>query len=281
MNSRHGRFRIWHPDTRQDERKRRKMSSILRALKKVEKNRTAGKEMIGYPSMDSKMVLHRKMHRSFPVMRYAVVLLILGGLAGGGGWLIRGRVPESSGPVVPLHAPTTSPAIPAASIQTDSPAPAAPGPPPEAPSDAVARHTGPGGDAVRHPRFDHEHRQKPPFGPIALKKASQERLTAGNHEVPEEASKEPYPSSPSSPAVSGSDEGASATTGRLKKADPSWLQLQAISWAADSDRRMAVINNRIVHEGEMVDKGLIVRIDKDSVIVRRDGEEWRVHFDLK
>jgi transcription elongation factor len=44
---------------------------------------------------------------------------------------------------------------------------------------------------------------------------------------------------------------------------------------------MAVINNRIVHEGEMVDKGLIVRIDKDSVIVRRDGEEWRVHFDLK
>ncbi len=53
------------------------------------------------------------------------------------------------------------------------------------------------------------------------------------------------------------------------------VKLQAISWSADSTHSMAVINNRIVREGDSVDGLNIIRIDKDHVVINTgNGEEY-------
>jgi hypothetical protein len=61
----------------------------------------------------------------------------------------------------------------------------------------------------------------------------------------------------------------------------SQLILQAISWDRNSENRIAVINNRIVREGESVDGFLVTRIGQDDVLVREGGNEWKLMFRLK
>ncbi len=59
------------------------------------------------------------------------------------------------------------------------------------------------------------------------------------------------------------------------------LKLQAISWDKNSEKRIAVINNRIVREGESVDGFLITIIGKDDVLVREGENEWKLMFSFK
>jgi hypothetical protein len=59
------------------------------------------------------------------------------------------------------------------------------------------------------------------------------------------------------------------------------LRLQALAWADNADGRMAVINNRIVHEGESVDGYQVFKIREDDVIVNQGGKSWRLEFGLQ
>ncbi|MDJ0817703.1 MAG: general secretion pathway protein GspB [Desulfobacterales bacterium] len=59
------------------------------------------------------------------------------------------------------------------------------------------------------------------------------------------------------------------------------LRLQALAWAEDADRRMVVINDRIVHEGESVDGYLILKIREEDVIIQQGGKSWRLEFGLQ
>ena len=59
------------------------------------------------------------------------------------------------------------------------------------------------------------------------------------------------------------------------------LKLQAIAWSDDPARRMAVINNHIVREGETVDGFSITKIRRDDVIVNDGTTSWRLEFSLK
>jgi hypothetical protein len=63
--------------------------------------------------------------------------------------------------------------------------------------------------------------------------------------------------------------------------DESILKLQAISWSQTPDKRIAVINSRIVKEGDSVDGCYIIRIDEDYVAVLYDKDEWQLKFSLK
>ena len=63
-----------------------------------------------------------------------------------------------------------------------------------------------------------------------------------------------------------------------KIVDSRWLTLQAISWSNDPATRIAVINSQIVKEGRQVDGGLIVRIDRDYVVIEKDGEQQMLPF---
>jgi hypothetical protein len=56
------------------------------------------------------------------------------------------------------------------------------------------------------------------------------------------------------------------------------LKIQAIAWAPDARERMAVINNRILREGESVEGFTILMIGEDQVLLSAEGRRWRVVF---
>jgi len=59
------------------------------------------------------------------------------------------------------------------------------------------------------------------------------------------------------------------------------LKLQALAWSEEADRRMAVINGSIVHEGESVDGYQVLKIRAEDVVVRKGGKSWRLEFGLQ
>ena len=59
------------------------------------------------------------------------------------------------------------------------------------------------------------------------------------------------------------------------------LKLQALAWSADDDRRMAVINGRIVREGESVDGYQVMQIREEDVVVNDGGKSWRLEFGMQ
>ena len=64
----------------------------------------------------------------------------------------------------------------------------------------------------------------------------------------------------------------------LRDAD---LKLQSISWSKNPSKRLAVVSNRIVREGEMTSGYLIVAINKDDLILSQNGKKWRINFRIK
>lgn len=46
-------------------------------------------------------------------------------------------------------------------------------------------------------------------------------------------------------------------------------------------RWVAVINGRIVHEGESVDSNQVINIREEDVVVNRGGKSWRLEFRLQ
>ena len=67
-----------------------------------------------------------------------------------------------------------------------------------------------------------------------------------------------------------------ANVPRMEENSP--IQLQAISWAQSAEKRIAVINNRVLHEGDSVEGYTVVKIRPDDVVLRRDGRMWRAKF---
>jgi hypothetical protein len=59
------------------------------------------------------------------------------------------------------------------------------------------------------------------------------------------------------------------------------LKLQALAWSDDKDRRMAVINGRIVHEGESVDGYQVITIRREDIILKEGQKSWRLEFGLQ
>lgn len=60
--------------------------------------------------------------------------------------------------------------------------------------------------------------------------------------------------------------------------ESNWLKLHAISWSSNPLNRIAVINSQIVKEGRRVEGGLVKRIDKDYVVIEKDGEDLMLPF---
>ncbi len=56
------------------------------------------------------------------------------------------------------------------------------------------------------------------------------------------------------------------------------LKLQAIAWSEDPDRRMAVINGRIIHEGDSLGGRTVGGIGKDTVVLRAGEKTWTLVF---
>lgn len=63
--------------------------------------------------------------------------------------------------------------------------------------------------------------------------------------------------------------------------DDTKLKLQALAWFKDASKRMAVINDRIVREGESVDGYQITQIRQEDVVVNDGSKSWLLEFGLK
>lgn len=63
-----------------------------------------------------------------------------------------------------------------------------------------------------------------------------------------------------------------------KVVEGGWLKLHAISWSDDPERRIAVINAKLVKEGRRIEGALISRIERDYVVIEKNGEEMMLPF---
>ena len=59
------------------------------------------------------------------------------------------------------------------------------------------------------------------------------------------------------------------------------IKLQALAWSDDAAKRMAVINGRIVREGESMDGYQINQIRQEDVVVSDGSQFWSLEFGLK
>ena len=59
------------------------------------------------------------------------------------------------------------------------------------------------------------------------------------------------------------------------------MKLQAITWSKDPQKRIVVINNRILHQGDAVSGYLIDTINQDDVLLSDAGEKWKLLFRIK
>ncbi len=66
-----------------------------------------------------------------------------------------------------------------------------------------------------------------------------------------------------------------------EKLNDSRIKLQALAWSSDAARRMAVINDRIVREGESLDGYQINQIRQEDVVVSDGTQTWSLEFGLK
>lgn len=57
------------------------------------------------------------------------------------------------------------------------------------------------------------------------------------------------------------------------------LKVHAIAWSPKVEERMAVVNNRVIYEGDSVDGFVVVAIRPDDVVVReKERGLWKVVF---
>ena len=66
-----------------------------------------------------------------------------------------------------------------------------------------------------------------------------------------------------------------------QRLDDTQLKLQAIAWSKEAAQRIAVINGRIVREGESVDGFLVNQIRQEDVVVNDGSASWQLEFGLK
>jgi hypothetical protein len=95
--------------------------------------------------------------------------------------------------------------------------------------------------------------------------------------TPSQAPEKPFPSNIPNKAASSSLKMDAQYADAMRLSDGR-LKIQAIAWAPNIEDRMAVINNRIVHEGDSLGSFSILAINEDDVIVRGEGQTWKVLF---
>jgi type IV secretory pathway VirB10-like protein len=85
----------------------------------------------------------------------------------------------------------------------------------------------------------------------------------------------------------GADAGKSSVPPPAERSTPSsrrqdtGLVLQAIAWAPEPSRRIAVVNGSIVKEGDSVEGYTLMRIRKDDIVLNDGGKTWQLEFGLQ
>lgn len=54
------------------------------------------------------------------------------------------------------------------------------------------------------------------------------------------------------------------------------LKLEALAWVTAPESRFAVINSQIVREGDLIEGAKVERIEKEQVVLRKEGKLWQL-----
>lgn len=243
------------------------MSSILTALRKLAEEKERGERDIAFPAGSlgrPDRQLYDKRKSSWTRVYVPVVMLML--LAGG--WFGRAYFKEAD---MPLTSQARKEAPPAQHWEQSAERPsnlAGAAEPVLAGNEPVQA-----GSVLQHP------------GKAAIAPLAEPRPVARDEErSPEQATTaaasslapkaEVRTQTPADEAGAGSDESIPI----LHNAP---LKLQAVFWSTSPRKRVAVINNLVLKEGDDVESFQIVRIDPDAIIVNADGHLSRVRFGSK
>jgi hypothetical protein len=86
------------------------------------------------------------------------------------------------------------------------------------------------------------------------------------------------PSPASAAPATVTDDSAAPPAPVLNRLRDPGIKLQAIAWSSDPDRRMAMINEQIVHEGQTIEGYTIAAIGEESVTMRKGSEAWELRY---
>jgi hypothetical protein len=249
------------------------LSSILKALKKLETEQ-ARQDMV---RSLSKTVHLQKANsgkpRSFSWIIKGSGVIVLSAMLGAGGVIGLSRVMKKDAKIAVGEVSEKSEAPVAVSINSDMP---------------VKKNNPLEKEGVKAVKPEGSvKKQAPPPGPMILPNVPAAKLhepddttailsrknSVSKKEKNEAgAAHQPEPASPRVSSVSGSKEE------EIKILQDSDLKLMAIAWSAVPADRIAVINGRIIREGESIDGVFVSRINENEVILQKKDELVKLIF---
>lgn len=285
------------------------MSSILKALKKLEKEHPQQDEVITWPQkIDTKRAVSKKTKRTL-FFKKTVGVFSVAVILGVGLWLFLSQKPfwvekhsavtaffgqkaeEERTASVQVRKKVTKKSVPRREIIVKN-----------APRPSIGKtahpalqekDTGPGKKREK-PHLDKKEVDRKM--PLRIQKASENTLKPVSREEAEideqtivAATKKSGPGlerrkTPTLKKVKKPISGKIAEDKKFASAeimDDSRLELQAIAWSVDVERRIAVINGRVVREGAIIEGFTVTRIGKDEVFVTEGNELRKLVFITK
>ncbi len=286
------------------------MSSILKALKKLEKESPYQDEAVTWPQkIDTKKAISKHTRGGWIFKKFISVFFVAVILAAGV-WLYFSQKPfrmkkfftgagffnqsdgEEKTVSVPVRKKVEKGPVPVsrrAIVEKKMPRPSISK---TSRLDLPKKDTGAAKDSEKYDRVKKVDQEMPAY----VRKASENTLKPGLREengidergtVPETKTSSPGLDKRKAPALKKAEKSGPGEMAEDKKfasakiMDDSRLELQAIAWSVDAKKRIAVINGRVVREGATMEGFTITRIGKDEVVVMEGNVLRKLVFTIK
>jgi len=264
------------------------LSSILRALKKLEND---PRHLEDNQSLAYKFVPLADTAPEKPLGNI-ILIAIAGGLACGlaffaGWWVFAEKNPPLpvSPPDIAQQASTPQQYIPAATEEKRPPGSSAPENKESLPADSAAA---PGkADTLAEPEpvsvHEPDSQEISPVETAQIQDAAGAEATLPPQTLSKNTSETVAPSAQnrSSPVAGMAKANVPQEKVEIPQLNGPKMKLQALTWSREPNKRIAVVNNRILREGETVSGYLLVTINQDDVVLGQDGKTWKLLFHTK
>jgi hypothetical protein len=272
------------------------LSTILKALKRIDQTTPPPDDLqSGLPGIDTKAAVRGRLYRIW-LLRKVVLALILVAVVIAAGWLVYSQKDLL---ISKIGSKRRSDKPPVFQAKIEPPSRQSQGPVPQQAASRNRQMMSSGVKLEREGISAERPPQASPQRPLEQKSQTNPRTTL----TPQIQAPETKSSAKSTisrrPAVKArsSDQGtirpaAPAPAKRSKsragpaarsypRLDDTKLKLQAIAWSNDASQRIAVINDRIVREGESVEGYSINQIRQEDVVVNDGSQSWQLEFGLR
>jgi hypothetical protein len=269
------------------------LSTILKALKRIDQTAPPPEDLQAWSAeIDTKKAVRERVHQIW-FYRKAYLALSLTIIVIAAGWLIYSQKHWLAAKILPQKASATDPIYqakidPAAAAAKDTapertPSQKDPAIRPVTASESLPTDKAPpprglprfpvSPNIQKNPIFSSSDKSRAPAPDISV--------TSKSSRTPTAASRIPVQRDTPAPAT-GKPASRSATAARsYSRLDESKLKLQAIAWSKNATDRIAVINGRIVREGESIEGFMVNQIRQEDVVVNDGSTSWQIEFGLR